>query len=149
MDNGLPNDSNARAVYSWESQYLGQVTTRYLLPVSHLRPRLYVEMLSGVLGFSRPERQRFINLRSARRVPRLDRSPFRRQETIVSPHKHFESMCDRSLRKQPFLLALRRWGRFARRNVCDSATEIPYWWRKICPESGHKRWLDDRVVTLF
>ena len=25
-----------------------------------------------------------------------------------------------SLRKQPFLLALRRWGRFARRNVCDS-----------------------------
>ena len=32
----------------WESQYLGQVTTRYLLPVSHLRPRLYVEMLSGV-----------------------------------------------------------------------------------------------------
>ena len=32
----------------WESQYLGQVTTRYLLPVSHLRPRLYVETLSGV-----------------------------------------------------------------------------------------------------
>ena len=32
-----------------------------------------------------------------------------------------------SLRKHPFLLALRRWGRFARRNVCDSATEIPYW----------------------
>ncbi|XP_073248884.1 MAM and fibronectin type III domain-containing protein 1-like [Porites lutea] len=31
-----------------------------------------------------------------------------------------------SLRKHPFLLALRRWGRFARRNVCDSATEIPY-----------------------
>ena len=30
-----------------------------------------------------------------------------------------------SLRKQPFLLALRRWGRFARRNVCDSAKEIP------------------------
>ena len=29
-----------------------------------------------------------------------------------------------SLRKHPFLLALRRWGRFARRNVCDSATEI-------------------------
>jgi len=31
-----------------------------------------------------------------------------------------------SLRKHPFLLALRRWGRFARRNVCDLATEIPY-----------------------
>ena len=43
-----------------------------------------------------------------------------------------------SLRKRPFLLALRRWGRFARRNVCDSSTEIPYWWRKICPESGQK-----------
>ena len=38
-----------------------------------------------------------------------------------------------SLRKHPFLLALRLWGRFARRNVCDSATEIPYWWRKVCP----------------
>ena len=54
----------------------------------------------------------------------------------------------RSLRKQPFLLALRRWGRFARNNVCDSATEIPYWWRKICPKSGQKRWLVDWVVTL-
>ena len=32
----------------------------------------------------------------------------------------------RSLRKHPFLLALLRWGRFARRNVCDSAAEIPY-----------------------
>ena len=52
-------------------------------------------------------------------------------------------------RKHPFLLTLRRWGRFAQRNVCDSATEIPYWWRKICPESGQKRWLVDRVVTLF
>ena len=31
-----------------------------------------------------------------------------------------------SLRKHPFLHALRRWGRFARRNVCDLATEIPY-----------------------
>ena len=54
-----------------------------------------------------------------------------------------------SLRKYPFLLTLRRWGHFARRNVCDSATEIPYWWRKICPKSGQKRLLVDRVVTLF
>ena len=54
-----------------------------------------------------------------------------------------------SLRKHPFFLALRRWGRFARRNVCDSATEIPYWWRKICLKSGQKRWLVDRVVILF
>ena len=54
-----------------------------------------------------------------------------------------------SLRKHPFLLALRRRGRFAQRNVWDSATEIPYWWRKICPESGQKRWLVNRVVTLF
>ena len=30
-----------------------------------------------------------------------------------------------SLRKQPFLLAPRRCGRFARRIVCDSMTEIP------------------------
>ena len=35
-----------------------------------------------------------------------------------------------SLQKHPFLLALRCWGRFAWRNVCDSATEIPYWWCK-------------------
>ena len=54
--------------------------------------------------------------------------------TLRERHKY-------SLRKHPFLLALRPWGRFARRNVCDSATEIPYWWRKICPESGQKRWL--------
>ena len=53
-----------------------------------------------------------------------------------------------SLQKHSLLLALRRWGRFARRNVCDSATEILYWWRKICPESGQKRWLVDGVVTL-
>ena len=32
----------------------------------------------------------------------------------------------RSLRKHPFLLALHCWGRFARGNVCDLATEIPY-----------------------
>ena len=54
-----------------------------------------------------------------------------------------------SLRKHPFLLALHRWGHFARRNICDSATEIPYWWRKICPKSGQKRWLVDGAVTLF
>ena len=54
-----------------------------------------------------------------------------------------------SLRKHSFLLALRCWGRFARRNVCDSATEIPYWCRKICPESGQKNWPVDGVVTLF
>ena len=35
-----------------------------------------------------------------------------------------------SLRKHPFLLALRRCERFAQRNVCDSVAEIPYWWRK-------------------
>ena len=57
--------------------------------------------------------------------------------------------CSGSLRKHPFLLALRHLGRFAWRNVCDSVTEIPYWWRKICPKSGQKRWLVDGVVTLF
>ena len=44
--------------------------------------------------------------------------------------KHFSRQSQNrgggSLRKHPFLLALRRWGRFARRNVCDSATEIAY-----------------------
>ena len=46
-----------------------------------------------------------------------------------------------SLWKQPFLLASYRWGRFAKRNVCDSATEIPYRCRKISPGSGQKRLL--------
>ena len=55
--------------------------------------------------------------------------------------KNFSKSKKLSLRKHPFLLALRRWGRFAERNVCDSATEIPHLWRKICPESGQKRWL--------
>ena len=54
-----------------------------------------------------------------------------------------------SLRKHLFLLALRCEGHIARRNVCDSATEIPYWWHRICPESGQKGWLVDEEVTLF
>ena len=33
-----------------------------------------------------------------------------------------------SLWKQPFLFTPRRWQCFARRNVCDSVSEIPYWW---------------------
>ena len=41
-----------------------------------------------------------------------------------------------SPRKEPFLLAPRLWRPFARRIFCDSATEIPCWWSKICPESG-------------
>ena len=50
------------------------------------------------------------------------------QEESSSPRKgdHWKVFRQRSLRKHPFLLALRRWGRFARRNVCDSAAEIPY-----------------------
>ena len=54
-----------------------------------------------------------------------------------------------SLRKHPCLHVPRRCGRFARRKVCDSAAEIPFWWRKICPESGQKPWLVYGVVTLF
>ena len=37
-----------------------------------------------------------------------------------------------SLRKQPSLLPPHHLRRFARRNVCDTATEIPYWWRNQC-----------------
>ena len=39
-----------------------------------------------------------------------------------------------AFKRQTFLLAHRRWGcwgRFTRRNVCVSVTEIPYWWRWI------------------
>ena len=49
---------------------------------------------------------------------------------------HFEVACE----EQTFLLAHRRRGAFCGMwNVCDSATEILYWWRKICLESGQKR----------
>ena len=55
--------------------------------------------------------------------------------------KRFHGICSNfaSLRKHPFLLALRRWGRFSRRNVYDSATEIPYWRRKsmLNKSGGH------------
>ena len=54
-----------------------------------------------------------------------------KKESKVNLRSHFAppksaQIPTNSLRKHPFLLALRRWGRFARRNVCDSATEIPY-----------------------
>ena len=52
-----------------------------------------------------------------------------------------------TLRKHPFS-SLFVAGDVSGINVCDSATEIPYWWREIGPESGHKRWLDDGEVTL-
>ena len=67
----------------------------------------------------------------------------------VHTHDQMQKMVPSNLRKHVFLLTLRRSGRFAQRSVCDSATEIPYWECKICPESGQKRWLVDRVVTLF
>ena len=51
-----------------------------------------------------------------------------------------------SLRIQLFLLAPRHSGRLTKTKVCDSATEIPYSWRKICPESGQELWLVDVVV---
>ena len=37
---------------------------------------------------------------------------------------------------QMFLLTAE--GRFTRRKICGSVTEIPYWLHKICPESGQK-----------
>ena len=54
-----------------------------------------------------------------------------------------------NLRKQQFILTPHRWGCFVRRNVRNSATKIPYWWCRICPESSHESWLDNRVVALF
>ena len=47
----------------------------------------------------------------------------------------FQSLCHSENRGVFSLIATG--GRFARRKVCDSATEIPYWWCRICPESGH------------
>ena len=51
---------------------------------------------------------------------------FRRKNALNVLARFMENLTNGSLRKHPFLLALRRWERFARRNVCDSATEIPY-----------------------
>ena len=48
------------------------------------------------------------------------------QLAIYKHDQGFELLGPPSLRKHPFLLALRRRGRFARRNVFDSAAEIPY-----------------------
>ena len=45
---------------------------------------------------------------------------------VVENHQYQSFKFARSLRKHPFLLALRRRGHFARRNVCDSAAEILY-----------------------
>ena len=55
--------------------------------------------------------------------------------STMPTHMPTSSYCDKvltSLQKHPFLLAPRRWGSSAKRNVCDSATEIPYWWPWFC-----------------
>ena len=54
-----------------------------------------------------------------------------------------------SLQIQPFLLTPHCQGCFTRRNFCDSATETPYWWRKICLETCQELWLVNLVVILF
>ena len=52
--------------------------------------------------------------------------------SLFIPCFDFVFLYTRSLRKHQFLLALRSCGRFVPRNVCDSAAEIPYWWRNQC-----------------
>ena len=54
-----------------------------------------------------------------------------------------------SLQIQLFLLTPHCQERFTRRNFCDSVTEIPYWWRKICLETCQELWLVNLVVILF
>ena len=46
-----------------------------------------------------------------------------RREFLRNQSVYWAQIFRDSLWKHPFLLAPRRWGRFARRNVCDSATE--------------------------
>ena len=55
--------------------------------------------------------------------------------------QEFSSYYNWCLWIQPLLLARCQWGRFARSNVCPSATEILYWWHEICLESGQEPWL--------
>ena len=65
-------------------------------------------------------------------IPRKKlKSPWRHDDKQICTHQKNQFKLDIAFRKQPFLLAFRRWGRFARNNFCDSATEIVYWWRKI------------------
>ena len=65
---------------------------------------------------------------------------------------HVSSLCQCSSRPQ-CSLAVNLWqvylGRYVRRDVCASATEIPYWRHKICLESGQELWLVNIVVSLF
>ena len=51
---------------------------------------------------------------------------------FLTPCKMVTSYSLVACERQTFLLAAE--GRFTRRNVCGSVTEIPYWWCKICPE---------------
>ena len=53
------------------------------------------------------------------------RPNFPESRIVFLRHKS-PSKLNTSLRKQSSPLALRRWERFARRNVCVSAAEIPY-----------------------
>ena len=43
-----------------------------------------------------------------------------------------------SLQKQPFLLSRDLWGYIVRRNVCDSATQIPYSWHNQCLQNSSR-----------
>ena len=48
------------------------------------------------------------------------------QSMNLKREKYLDNSSLYSLRKHPFLLALRHGGRFAQTNVYNSATEIPY-----------------------
>ena len=58
-----------------------------------------------------------------------------------------------SLQKHTFLLTHHRWGTFRKERKGKSVTQQQNFYtdevKLICPESGHKHWLDNGVVLLF
>ena len=93
-----------------------------LRDVSHgltpLQKRVYADIAREILA------QRFLLDKLSFRFAGTEK--FGMDENEVKTKGFYLKDLLHSLRKHPFLLALRRWGRFARRNVCDSATKIPY-----------------------
>ena len=66
---------------------------------------------------------------------------------VYNPRLHITS-----LQKHPFLLALHFRERFVRRNVCDTAVEIQYWWRKsmfLGAKRPHGQWRRARRNGCF
>ena len=59
---------------------------------------------------------------NTKHCPQLSRSTYSLARPVLSCAHNYYAGCE----DNRFSLAPRHWGRLARRNVCNSATEIPY-----------------------